>query len=276
MLTGSALVTISLLGCGDVDPGKNDPQAGSGGDTSEAGQDTGGSAGSGATPSEGGSAAAPGEGGAGGEPPVVNLEPLLPWATGNTWTYQVTQDGIVSEKVTTIGDEIEVGGAGPNADRVAFHVITTKGTNGNDKTESWQGPADDEPLRIVRYREQSFSASTGDLTLDEYWDPPKIHIDGSAERTVAGASWLETYMETKLEVGLPPVTHEARDRWTVLADDVTLTVPAGTFENVIHLSKSGASATAKEYWYVRGVGKLKETGTQTEELVDYEVKESAP
>ena len=73
---------------------------------------------------------------------------------------------------------------------------------------------------------------------------------------------------------MPPSTHLARDRWTVLANDVTLTVPAGTFENVIHVRKVGSSS--KEYWYARGVGKLKETGTQTEELVEYQVEEPAP
>jgi hypothetical protein len=37
------------------------------------------------------------------------------------------------------------------------------------------------------------------------------------------------------------------------------------------LQKAGSS-TAKTYWYVRGIGKVKETGGQTEELVSYEVQ----
>ena len=43
-------------------------------------------------------------------------------------------------------------------------------------------------------------------------------------------------------------------------DDETVEVPAGTFEHAIHFQKAG-----KNYWYLRGVGKLKETGSQTEE-----------
>jgi hypothetical protein len=39
---------------------------------------------------------------------------------------------------------------------------------------------------------------------------------------------------------------------------------------VVHLQKVGNST--KEYWYARGVGKLKETGTQTEELTAYDLK----
>jgi hypothetical protein len=198
----------------------------------------------------------------------------LPWAPGNTWTYRVTQDGIVTEKTTTVGDEVEVGGTGPNAEVLAFHVVTAKGVNSADRTESWQAPDPENPDRIVRYREQSFGAMTGMLELEEHWDPPKIHIDGSADRTVAGASWLEIYDETKLPVGLTPTTKEARDRWTVIADDEVVEVPAGTFDNVIHLQKTGNSA--KEYWYVRGVGKIKETGSQTEELVDYTIEGERP
>jgi hypothetical protein len=270
-LTASALVTISLLGCGTVDPADNNGRAGSGGDTSSAGEGSGsgamGGAGTGAT----GGAPEGGSGGS-GAPPAEGT--LLPWVVGNTWTYEVTEGGVVSEKVTTIEAEELVGGTGPFADVMAFHVVTTKGTNGNDETRSWQGPDDGDFNRIVRYREQSFSASTGDMQMEEHWEPPKLHIDGTPERSVAGATWLEEYEETKLEVDLPPNTHLARDRWTVLADDVTLTVPAGTFENVIHVRKVGSSS--KEYWYARGVGKLKETGTQTEELIEYQVEEPAP
>jgi hypothetical protein len=200
--------------------------------------------------------------------------PLLPWAVGNNWTYRVTKAGAVSEKTTTIGDLETVGGEGPHAADMAYHVTTAKGSDLNDHTESWQIPSDSDPERIVRYREQSFDASTGDLDTDEYWDPEKLHIDGSAERTVKGQSWLEVYDETKLQVGLSPATHEVRERWTVLDDDETLEVPAGTFEHTLHFQKVGASST-KEYWYLRGVGKLKETGTQTEELTDYSL-EAAP
>lgn len=198
--------------------------------------------------------------------------PLLPWAVGNSWTYQVTKAAAVTVKTTTIGDLEAVGGDGPNATAMANHVTTGKGDN--DHTESWQTPSADNPERIVRYREQSFSATTGDLTTDTYWDPEKLHVDGSVDRTTKGADWLESYAETKLPVGLPQTTHDVRERWTVVDDDETLKVPYGSFQHVIHFQKVGSS-TSKDYWYLRGVGKLKETGSQTEELTDYHL-ESAP
>jgi len=229
-------VAFALSGCGSSDPANND---GAGGD------------------------------GAGPKPEG----PLLPWAVGNKWTYRVTKDGVTGLKTTTIGDLEAVGGDGPHAELMAYHVTTAKGDDLNDHTESWQAPSEDEPDRILRYREESYDATSGDLELTEFWDPAKLHIDGTAEHTASGASWLETYQETKLEVGLSPATHEVRERWTVLDDDATVEVPAGKFEHVIRLQKVGGSSS-KEYFYLRGVGKLKETGSQTEELSDYQLKDA--
>lgn len=224
--------------------------------------------------SEPGSGAPSGDnGGAGGDAGNPLTGPLLPWAVGNNWTYRVTQDGVVSLKTTTIGDLEKVGGDGPNADVMAYHVTTAKGTDQSDHSESWQAPSPDEPDRIVRYVEQSFDASSGKLELTEYWDPSKLHVDGTAAHTAENASWLESYTETKLPTGLSPTTHEVHERWNVLEADATLEVPAGTFEHVTHLQKVGSSTT-KEYWYLRGVGKLKETGSQTEELTDYQLKDA--
>ena len=190
--------------------------------------------------------------------------PLLPFKQGNTWTYKVTGDGEVSNKVTTIGAAGPVGGTGPHAAVTAFKVVTTKGAT--DQTISWQAVEGD---RVVRYREQAFHAGTGELEEEEHWDPAKLHVDGSPAHTVAGASWLESYQETKLPVGEAASTETARDRWTVDAIDQLITVPAGTFRAIV-FQKAGGS-TLKTYWYVPGVGKVKETGGQTEELVSYKV-----
>jgi hypothetical protein len=237
----SITLTLALFGCGTVDPAASTGGAGDG---------------------------------AGGDGGALPKGPLLPWAVGNAWTYRVTKDGVTSLKTTTVGDLEEVGGDGPNASLMAYHVITAKGDDLKDRTESWQAPSTDNEDRIERYREQSFGATSGDLELEEYWDPSKLHIDGSAEHTAQDASWLESYQETKVEVGLSPSTHEVRERWTVLEADATVEVPAGTFQHVIHFQKIGSS-TSKEYWYLRGVGKVKETGSQTEELSEYAL-EPAP
>ncbi len=232
-------LTLVLVGCGSIDPG-NETNDGSGG-----------------------------EGGGSPQPQGA----LLPWAVGNQWTYAVNKDGVTTTKTTTVGALEPVGGEGPHANAIANHVVTRKGAELTDRTESWQAPSEEGESRIVRFREQSFDASRGELELEEYWDPPKLHVDGSPARTTRGASWLESYQETKLPVGLSPTTHAVRERWTVLDDDATLEVPAGTFDHVVVLQKVGGSST-KQYWYRRGVGKLKETGAQTEELSEYELEDA--
>jgi hypothetical protein len=194
--------------------------------------------------------------------------PLLPMVEGNSWTYQVTEEGTISTKVTTVGASTKVGGSGPHKDDSAFKVTTTK-KDGLDKTESWQLPEGD---LVVRYRELSYSASTGELELDEHWDPHKLHIDGSAEHVIDGASWLEIYDEYKTPVGGTVVSEEARDRWTVEDVGASVTVPAGTFDDAIVFTKAGGT-TLKTYWYVFGIGKVKETGGQTEELEEWSTEQ---
>jgi hypothetical protein len=189
---------------------------------------------------------------------------LLPWKTGNTWTYQVNNEGVVGMKQTTVGDMEPVGGTGPLKETLANKVTTHK--SGMDETISWQVPRGD---LVVRFREQAFSASTGEIELEEHWDPYKLHIDGTAAHKVNGATWLEIYQETKLPIGATPSTHEAHDRWTVLSACAPVTVPAGSFVAIYLQKVSATGGSAKTYWYVPGVGKVKESGGQLEELVAY-------
>jgi hypothetical protein len=203
--------------------------------------------------------AAPG----GGDGGVSEDEFLLPWAVDNSWTYQVTGDGETSTKVVTVGALEKVGGTGPKKDELANRTVTAKGER--DETISWQTRVGD---RVIRYREQSFKASTGELDVEEHWDPHKLHIDGSANRIVAGAHWTEVYDETKIRAEGGTASAQRSDVWSVKSANEEVTVPAGTFQAVVIEKKSNDTKT---YWYVPGIGKVKETGGQTEELVTYTV-----
>lgn len=225
------LLPLSLLaGCGNEDPGANNN----------------------------------GNDGGGGDTCTLPTGALLPWKVGNKWTYRVTEDGMPSQKVTTIEAQEAVGGTGPHAGKMAFKVVTKKGAN--DQTVSWQAP---EGQKIVRYREQSFSASNGALELEEHWDPYKLHIDGSADKMkLTNKPWTEEYKETKLPVGGMPATANAMDFWIVVSECEKVVVGDKSF-NALKLSKTGGDT--KYYWYVPGIGKVKETGGQTEELLSWEI-----
>ncbi len=190
------------------------------------------------------------------------LKPLIPWAVGNTWTYRVSKNGEVNSKVTTVGPEEPVGGTGPNKDKLANKVTTTKANQA--ETISWQTIVGN---LHVRYREQGFDANTKGLKIEEHWAPYKLRVDNSPEQRVAEANWLEVYQETKNEADLPETTAEKNDFWFVDGEQM-VTVPAGTFKAIVY-RKTGTSS--KTYWYVPGIGKVKETGGQTEELESYQV-----
>ncbi len=200
--------------------------------------------------------------GGGGNTCQLASGPLLPWKVGNKWTYKVTALNVASEKVTTIEAVEPVGGTGPNAAKMANKVVTKKGPM--DQTISWQA-VDGE--KVLRYREQSFGATSGALEMEEHWDPYKLHVDGTAEHMVAQKVWVETYRETKLPVGLQPTTATAMDAWKVDSDCEAVEVLGQTYK-AVKLTKTGSDQ--KSYWYAPGVGKVKETGNQTEELVKFE------
>lgn len=189
--------------------------------------------------------------------------PYLPMSTGVRWTYQVTDNGVVTRKVTTVGPLEAVGGTGPNQDVMAYRVTTEK-NDGVDETVSWQNRVGD---LAVRYREQSFGPSG--LELEEHWEPYKLRLDETDARLEAGQSWQERYSETKLAVNQAPVTANRTEQWVIVALDESVTVPAGTYDCLV-VEKTSTSST-KRYWFARGVGKVKETGGQTEELVSVEL-----
>jgi hypothetical protein len=191
---------------------------------------------------------------------------LLPLQVGNTWTYRVTSGGEVTTKTQTVGEQEQVGGTGPNAGELAFRMTTRRGASGSKETVSWQARVGDD---VVRYREQAFHGTTGALKLEEHWDPYKLRVSGASERRQAGATYLEEYSETKVPADGATTTATQTDRWEVVSSSEQVTVPAGTFQALV-LRKSGGMSQ-KTYWFVPGVGKVKETGSQIEELVSYEV-----
>jgi hypothetical protein len=75
---------------------------------------------------------------------------FLPWAEGNSWSYQVTEGQVASTKITTIGPLEAVGGEGPNRQIQAHRVTTSKGAAGTDQTVSWQAQQGERVLRYVK------------------------------------------------------------------------------------------------------------------------------
>lgn len=200
---------------------------------------------------------------------TLQAGPLFPLQEGNSWTYKVTTPDEITMKTQVVQAQEPVGGTGPHAATMAFKLVTLK-KSGQDETHSWQLNVG---TRVVRYRELSFSAAGGLVELDEHWDPPKLRVDESAERVVGNATWLEMYRETKTPTGATSTTAEQRDSWKVVGVQ-SITVPAKTFDGALVVQKvSATTGNIKTYWFVPGVGKVKETGSdsQTEELASWQL-----
>ena len=217
-------------------------------------------------------AAACGTGEPGGNDPDATPTPgdevrLLPLAVGAMWTYRVTdgESGELKDKTTAVEAIESVGGE--KGDVEAFRVRTEK-TEG--WTISWQ---QDLGSAIVRHREQAWREE-GTMKEEEYFLPSKLRVDETPSRVTVDATWQETYTEKRIDGDDGTFTTEDKvETWTVEAVDEEVTVPAGTFK-AIRVRREGSSsdgATLKTWWFAPGVGKIKETGGQTEELVSYDL-----
>lgn len=189
---------------------------------------------------------------------------LLPLAVGATWTYRVTDPatGEVADKSNTVEALENVGG---EKDGIQAYRVRTEKLNG--VTVSWQ---EDLGNAIVRHREQAFRAD-GSMKTEDWYLPGKLRVDESETHLEPGATWTETYSERVIDGDDGTITMvEKSETWTVEAVDEEVTVPAGTFR-CVRLRRVGDSdgASVKTWWFAPGVGKVKETGGQTEELVDW-------
>jgi hypothetical protein len=233
--TALAMVVCGLAACGELDPAML------------------------------GTGAMSGSGGTG------DMSQLLPLKIGNSWTYLVTYSGgesgvvtVIPKTQTVMGEEL-VGGTGPNTGVTAFRMVTLKKTDGTWLTVSWQARVG---TRIVRYREQAFfvDAPHG-LKREDHWDPAKLRVDETPDHLVLGATWLEVSQQTRAPASGVPYTEELQDTWTVVAERQPVTVQGRSYE-VLILEKTGSDR--KTYWWARGIGKVKEIGSDgVEELMSY-------
>jgi hypothetical protein len=191
----------------------------------------------------------------------------LPLRVGNSWTYRTVSNGSLSNKTSSVEAEEPVGGDGPDATTVAFRMRTQKV---DDFTLSWQGKVGD---RIVRYREEAYKKGTAVLSQDDIWTPARLVVDGG--RLTVGASYEDRYLERAKDVdtGLV-VTSTVVDVWTVESVDAPIDVPGrGPLPSLLLRKQRPATGLDKRFWFVKGVGKVREEGGQLEQLTGFEVRE---
>jgi len=211
----------------------------------------------------------------GPDDPSTSTGSLWPLTVGSVWVYDI-QDPVhgAFQKEVTVVDEREVPGMpGTRArlvhsrqDRVATGVLYEEYSY---QTELPNG-------LVVRLREEDHR--DGMLVRTTTWSPATVK---SLARAPTSLPWNYQSAVQEMTV-LGDGTQEDSDptyAWHVLEMNVTVNTKAGTFTNAVKLRRdklndAGEVKDGKErtYWLVPGVGKVREEGERTEELVRYDIK----
>jgi hypothetical protein len=187
---------------------------------------------------------------------------------GATWTYATTEvgDGGVGTVSGTKVVTVEASEPVPTRAGITAWRIHTNVPSAEDQL-TWQSET---ATAIVRYRDEIYApgaprtctttSATGCVESDTY-GPSKLRIDITAARVATGATYNESYTET---VATPTGSSSSSKpfAWKVINGAESITVPAGTY-TAVHLQKANGNSGAidKDYWFVLGVGKVKETSS---------------
>jgi hypothetical protein len=195
-----------------------------------------------------------------------NVDPTMryeSWATGAVWSYKLTDPNTgatAMNKLTTVMSPRDVGGV--HAGTMAFLVHIDQLSGSKDVYEGFDGDRD------VRYQ-STFYNGAGTMTSTDVDQPFRLKLDESDAHTKTGAQWTETFTETTTSPGSQPSTKTKTEQWRVVANAEKVTVLAGSYM-ALHIQRTSSGGSLQDYWYARGVGKLKETGGgQTEELISF-------
>jgi hypothetical protein len=182
----------------------------------------------------------------------------LPYQAGFTWTYQITDlvSGVRENKEQHLEPEME---------HAEFGSVMTQVTGKlNGSTVSLVRKEND---RVLRFQQEDRDTADAVVRTTTY-EPPEIRIDESAERTMAGAEWDESYTETIEDPVAGTTVIPTVDHWVVLGVDEACESPLGTFSCIrLRRTRTMGGIAEKEFHFARGIGKVREIGAnQLEEL----------
>ncbi|WNG45880.1 hypothetical protein F0U60_18505 [Archangium minus] len=193
----------------------------------------------------------------------ATLTTLWPLTKDSTWTYRIDDP-----KLGRFEKRVEVLGEQP-VPETTMTAVAMRSTQPHLEELSWQIAKDGV---VYRLREEDHKA--GALARVTTWNPAAMKsLD--QERPMgwnveSSLNELTRYPNSSREDD----TDKKKYIWSVEAVNDTVTTQAGTFTNAIRLKRErkDKNEPVRTYWLVPGVGKVKETGERTEELISYDVK----
>ena len=190
--------------------------------------------------------------------PPGETKSLFPLAVGNRWTY-VVDAGSKPEKTQSVTGTIAVDS------REAFVLETIAGDF--KRVVSYQAFEGD---KLLRAREKTYNGNI--LIEDLRFSPWALRID--VGMTELGATYQSQHVEEFLDGNgqvVPPAIMKTQTFFVEAVDD-TINVPAGMFR-CVRVRRDSAGGPSKTFWFAPGVGKIRETGGQTEDLASYTVED---
>lgn len=186
-----------------------------------------------------------------------SFEPLFANAS---WTYRVMDIG-----TSTKTETVEMMEAVPKRTGATGWRLRTN--TGTEQQLTWQGNMNGVQ---VRFRDEVYAAS-GALSSEESYSPSRLRVDET--RLTKGDTYTETFTDVLVDKPTNQTTTVMKQhKWQVMDPAEVVTVPAGTF-SCLHLRKFNGitNQVNKDYWFARGVGKVKETAAgsgRVEELTE--------
>lgn len=198
---------------------------------------------------------------------IEGSERFLPLVEGAQWTHETIslKSGTSSPKTQTVGAAEDMGG--DKAGVIAFPLTTSKD---NGTIITWQV---DTGTAVVRHRQDD---RAGNTHRDDVYEPSKGRLDETPERLVEGATYSDAYTLTSTNLTIGEVVLEDRiEDWTVARFGEEIETPAGTFctmQVTRQRTTDGVLGRTKQYWFARGVGKVKERSANSREvLIDFSI-----
>lgn len=190
--------------------------------------------------------------------------PYQPLVVGATWTYHVDDMGLVYDKQSTVEAQEDIGGtkAGISGFRVRETIKSAIQLTWYEVTAT-----------DVRRHHDQLMDGAGLLASDEWYDPHWLRVDETPAHLQQDAAWTEHYTNTKTTSSKPTAVINHEEAWVIEGVDVPITVPAGTFAALQVRRADNADGMIKTQWFVRGVGKVRETTSSghLEELTSYNI-----
>ena len=192
----------------------------------------------------------------------TGADSYFPFEPGYRWTFRVTDlgSGVQSQKPQAVSPAPVT----DDEDFPGVSLLEQVTDKPNGQTISLLAREGDV---LVRYKQEDYDAF-GTLERVTVYDPPKIRLDEG--RAAAGTTFEESYTATETDALGVVTTTAITESWEVIGVDVPCSAPFGELEclQVRRIRTAGGTAT-KDFYYARGVGKIREEGDQQiEELVD--------